>query len=55
MGFWKVCLKPRVGQIFYVVIQASTAMEAVEIALGRHANCTKYGSPSPAQGPERRI
>jgi hypothetical protein len=55
MGFWKVCLRPRVGQIFYVVIQAATAREAVEIALGRYANSTEYGSPTTAQGPERRI
>jgi len=55
MGFWKVCLRPRVGQIFYVVIQAATGKEAVEIALGRYAGATQYGSPSPAQGPERRL
>ena len=55
MAFWKVCLKPRVGQIFYVVIQASTGREAQEIAEGRYAGSTLYGSPSPTQGPERRL
>lgn len=55
MGFFKVCLRPHTGQSFYVVIQAGTAKEAVEIALGRYANCTLYGSPTPAQGPERRL
>ena len=40
---------------FYVVVQASTAAEAVEIALGRYAGATRYGSPHPFQGPERRL
>lgn len=55
MGFWKVCLRPKVGALFYVVIQAHTAKEAVDYALGRYAGCVRWGSPSPAQGPERRI
>jgi hypothetical protein len=38
MSFWKVCLRPRVGQIFYVVIQASTAAEAVGAQRGQPRN-----------------
>jgi len=52
MGFWKVCLRPRVGPLFYVVIQSSTAAQAVDRALARYPDCMLNGSPSPTSGPE---
>lgn len=55
MGFWKVCLRPRVGQLFYVVIRSETGAQAAESALARYPDCKLNGSPTTAQGPERVI
>ena len=55
MGFWKVCIHPRVGAKFYVVIRAGNDFEAAALARARYPNCRWSDTVSSAQGPERRL